>query len=55
MQAGASKREANFEPYRQELASLELPAKTSDPMQNVQNRVGGIAVALHNKKMQMGK
>lgn len=55
MQAGAAKREANFAPFHAELASLELLARTSDPMQNVQNRVGGIAVRLHAKKMELGK
>jgi hypothetical protein len=55
MQAGSAKRETNFAPYLAELSALELPARTSDPMQNVQNRVGGIAVRLHAKKMELGK
>lgn len=39
MTAGADKRTKNYEPYRKEIESIVLPARTADPMQNVQNRL----------------
>jgi hypothetical protein len=50
MTAGADKRTKNYEPYRKEIESIVLPARTADPMQNVQNRVGPIAVRLRELK-----
>lgn len=50
MTAGADKRAKNYEPYRKEIESITLPARTADPMQNVQNRVGTIAVRLRELK-----
>lgn len=50
MTAGADKRAKNYEPYRKEIESMVLPARTADPMQNVQNRVGTIAVRLRELK-----
>lgn len=44
MKAASSEQSANFEPYRQALESMTLPAKTTDPLQNVINRIGPIAV-----------
>lgn len=55
MQANAAKRTQNFEPYRAELASIELPARTSDARANVNNRVGLIAERLHAKKVEGGR
>jgi|WetSurMetagenome_2_1015567.scaffolds.fasta_scaffold140173_2 hypothetical protein len=55
MQANAGKRSTNFEPYRAELASIELPARTSDARANVNNRVGLIAERLHAKKVEGGR
>lgn len=39
MQAGAAKQATNYEPIAQALAALELPERTADPMQNIDNRV----------------
>lgn len=50
MQAGANKRTQNFEPYRQALESVSLPARTADGVTNVQNRVIPIVQALMDKK-----
>lgn len=50
MQASAGKREANYEPYRATLEALNLPERTADPMQNVQNRVGGVVQAMVDTK-----
>lgn len=56
MIAASGKQSDNFEPYRSELEGLELPARTADPMTNVTNRVGGIAVALaERKKKELGE
>ena len=54
MKDASGKQAANFEPYRQLLESITLPAKTTDPMQNVVNRVAPIAVAFANKKNEQG-
>jgi len=50
MTAGADKRTKNYEPYRNEIAAITLPARTADPTQNVTNRVVPIAVRLHALK-----
>jgi hypothetical protein len=50
MTAGADKRTKAYEPYRAALAAIDLPARTADPMQNVTNRVGKIAVTLAELK-----
>lgn len=50
MQAGANKRATNFEPYRQAIESVTLPARTADGVTNVQNRVIPIVQALMDKK-----
>lgn len=39
MSAAAGKMAAEFEPFRQGLATLDLPARVADPMQNVDNRL----------------
>ncbi len=53
MSANAEKRTRNFEPYRSELAAIELAPRTADPMTNVTNRVGAIAVRLAEKKKEL--
>ena len=40
----------NYKPYHEALASLELPARTTDPIQNVVNRVGKVVETLVKKK-----
>lgn len=44
MKDASGKQAGNFEPYRQALESMTLPAKTTDPATNVLNRVTPIAV-----------
>lgn len=50
MQAGADKRTKNYEPYRQVIEATSLPDRTSDPVQNVTNRVVPIVKALADAK-----
>ncbi len=50
MQANSAKRTKAFEPYRQALAGLNLPARSSDPMQNVTQRVGGVVMTMVDTK-----
>ena len=55
MSAAVDKQVQGYEPYRQALASVELPARTADPMANVQNRVGGVVkVMVETKRAQLG-
>lgn len=53
MTANSEKRTRNYEPYRAELGSIELAPRTADPMTNVTNRVGAIAVRLAEKKKEL--
>ena len=46
MTAGADKRTRNFEPYRSAIEGTSLPARTADPMANIDNRVKGIVSSL---------
>jgi len=50
MTAAQSKRAMKHEPYRAAIEGMTLPAKTSDPAQNVTNRVIPIAVGLSELK-----
>ena len=50
--AAAPKQAANFAKYKAVLESITLPAKTTDPATNVQNRVIPIVTALHAAKLQ---
>jgi len=50
MTAAQGKRAIKHEPYRAAIESMTLPAKTSDPAQNVTNRVIPIAVGLSELK-----
>ncbi len=56
MQAGADKQSRNYEPYRAALDGATLPARTTDPMANIDNRVKGVVrVMVDTKKSQMGE
>lgn len=56
MVAAVKKQSDGFEPYRSELEGITLPEKTTDPLTNVTNRVGAIAVALaERKKRELGE
>ena len=48
MQAGAAKQAANYEPIAQALRSVNLPARSADPMQNIDARVKPIVQAAVN-------
>lgn len=45
MQAAAEKQAANYEPIAEALRSVNLPARTADPMSNIDNRVKPIVQA----------
>lgn len=53
MTANADKQSRNFAPHREVLANIELPARTTDPVTNITNRVVPIAVALAAKKREL--
>lgn len=50
MKAASDKQVAGFRPYREALASLDLPARTSDPMQNLLNRAGAVVQKMVDTK-----
>jgi hypothetical protein len=50
MKAASADQASGFEPYRAILQNMTLPAKTTDPAQNVINRVVPIAVAFAEQK-----
>lgn len=50
MTAGADKRTRNFEPYRSAIEGVSLPAKSADPMANVDARVKPVVSALVETK-----
>lgn len=52
--AAADKTLKNVEPYLATLDNLKLPARTADPMQNIDNRVKGVAKALLETKKRVG-
>ena len=54
MKAASPKQAANFEPYRAALEGMTLPARTTDPAQNVANRVTPIAVKFRDIKNSQG-
>jgi hypothetical protein len=54
MEASKEKRTRNFEPYRSALESVQLPARVSDPVANVQNRVVPIVQKLVETKRAQG-
>ncbi len=56
MTAGADKQSRNYEPYRSALEGTTLPARTTDPMANIDNRVKGVVrVMVDTKKAQLGE
>lgn len=50
MKNASGKQASRFEPYRNALASMDLPPKTADPATNVANRVTPIAVKFREIK-----
>lgn len=50
MTAAKAKRTSNFEPYRSAIEGVSLPAKTADPMANIDARVKPIVSALVETK-----
>jgi len=50
MSANADKRTRNFEPYRSAIEGVSLPARSADPMANVDARVKPIVSALVETK-----
>ena len=48
MQAGAAKQAANYEPIAQAIRAVNLPARSADPMQNIDARVKPIVQAAVN-------
>lgn len=54
MEASKDKRTRNFEPFRTALEGVQLPARTADPVTNVQNRVIPIVMALVDTKKRLG-
>lgn len=50
MKDASGKQQSGFEPYRVALENMTLPAKTTDPAQNVVNRVTPIAVKFRELK-----
>jgi len=53
MKAASGKQVAGFRPYREALLAVDLPAKTSDPMQNLINRAGAVVQAMVDKKAEL--
>lgn len=54
MKLASGKQAQRFEPYRSALESITLPDKTTDPAQNVINRVTPIAVKFRQIKDEQG-
>ena len=50
MKAASGKQVAGFRPYREALASLDLPPRTSDGMQNLINRGGAVVQKMIDTK-----
>lgn len=53
MKNASDKQVAGYRPYREALLGVELPPKTTDPMQNLINRAGAVVQALVNKKAEL--
>ena len=51
--ASVDKWEDNFRPYAEALEAVDLPARTADPIANVQNRVIPVVQALVDKKKEI--
>lgn len=55
MKAASGKQIAGFRPYRDALAALDLPPRTSDPMTNLIERAGAVVMKMvETKKAQTG-
>lgn len=54
MKAASGKQQTNWAPYRSAIESVTLPAKVTDPMQNLMNRAGAIVKALTDTKASQG-
>ena len=54
MRAGGDKWEKNFSPYKDALEGVTLPAKTADPIANIDSRLKPVVQALVNKKNEIG-
>jgi hypothetical protein len=54
MNAASGKQVAGYRPYREALVSLDLPARTADPMANLMNRGGAVVQALVNVNKAQG-
>ncbi len=55
MKAASGKQIEGFRPYREALASLDLPPRTSDPMTNLIERAGAVVMKMvETKKQQSG-
>lgn len=50
MTAGADKQATKFAPYLQAIQSVQLPARTTDGMQNLTQRAGAIVQAMLNAR-----
>lgn len=53
MKAASGKQVEGFRPYREALLAVDLPAKTTDPMQNLINRAGAVVMAMVDKKKEI--
>lgn len=54
MTAAADKQSSGFAPYKAALEAVDLPARTADPMSNIDNRLKPIVQALVQKKAEVG-
>lgn len=54
MNAASGKQITGYRPYREGLVSLDLPAKTTDAMQNLINRAGAVVQLMTNIKKSQG-
>jgi len=50
---GVEKHKRNYAPYREALAALELPEKTTDPFANIDNRLKAVVRTLIEKKKEL--
>ena len=53
MKAASDKQVAGYRPYREALLAVDLPARTTDPMQNLINRAGAVVQAMVDKKKEI--
>lgn len=54
MKAASDKQVAGYRPYREALLALDLPSKTTDPMQNLINRAGAVVQKMVEVKEAQG-